>query len=59
MILRNGGAGEKPRYMIFDMTAIPDRYYSFYEECVNMKPEIDLRSQCVWLWKLKGGFWYD
>ena len=44
------------RHMIFDMSAIPETYFPFYEECVNMNPEIELRSWDARLRKIKRRF---
>ena len=47
-------------HILFDMRAILERYYTNYEECVNIRPEMTTRGRMgPWAWILKGGFWYD
>ena len=35
----------KPHHILFDMRAMQERYYSSYEKCVNMKPDMDHARQ--------------
>ena len=35
----------KPHHILFDMRAMRERYYSSYEKCVNMKPDMDHARQ--------------
>ena len=47
-------------HILFDMRAILERYYTNYEECVNIRPEMTTHGRMgPWAWILKGGFWYD
>ena len=51
-------------HILFDIGAIPEKYYHVYEKSVNMKPEIgqshgQARHTLSVVWNQKGGFWYD